>query len=143
MNVLVVAGSFDIGGQGYRIAEAFQKCSDWNLRAMSKVAGYLSYPTDLPFRKQRLEELYQECDVFHARVNFKLYDQLAAKFGPKPVIIHYHGSAFRADPHRYLRDQRARNAIGIVSTLDLWLLAPDELTWLPAPYDVDWLEATK
>lgn len=137
MNVVAVSSSVDIGGQGWRIAEAFRNVADWTVRAMSKASSYIAYPVDLPYRKSHLEELYQACDVFHARINFNDYDRLAKKFGPKPVVIHYHGSAFRGDPHRYLRLQRERGAIGIVSTLDLWLIAPDELEWLPAPYDVD------
>lgn len=137
MNVLMVSGTFDIGGQGARIVEAFRKHTDWVVRSMVRVASYLGYPTDLPYRRRDMEDRYRDCDVFHARVNFGEYDRLAAKFGPKPVVIHYHGTAFRANPNRYLREQRERGAIGIVSTLDLWLLAPDELEWLPAPYDVD------
>lgn len=138
MNVLMVSASFDVGGQGVRWVEAFRRFApDWLLRSMVKVTSYLAYPVDLPFRRKELERLYLECDVFHARLDFAQYDQMAAKFGPKPVIIHHHGTKFRGNPNRFLREQRQRNAIGVVSTLDLWLLAPDELIWLPAPYDVD------
>lgn len=137
---LAVSPSYDIGGQGARLKQAFDHHGgDWGLRSMVKDHSYLAYPTDLPFRRPHLEELYQACDVFHARLDFGLYDQLAAKFGPKPVVIHHHGSKFRANPNRFIREQRQRGAIGIVSTLDLWLLAPNDLIWLPAPYDVNWL----
>lgn len=138
--VLLLSTSFDTGGQGWRIHQAFQRHSDWEVRSVVQSATYMAYPTDLPYRKQLVEELYQASDVIHVRNRFDTYDQLAAKFGAKPVVIHYHGSLFRGDPHRFLRQQRERNAIGIVSTLDLWLIAPDELEWLPAPYDVDWLQ---
>ena len=106
---------------------------------MAKARTYLAYPVDLPFRRQSLEKQYQRADVIHVRNDFGYYDQLAAKFGPKPDVIHYHGTAFRSDPSRLIREQRARGAIGLVSTLDLYLLAPDDLEWLAAPYDVDWL----
>ena len=138
--VLLISPSFDIGGQGYRISDAFANEAGWDVRSMAKATSYLHYPEDLPFRKKHLEELYQQADVIHCRVDFRLYDQMAAKFGPKPVLIHHHGSKFRADPHRFLREMRKRNAIRLVSTLDLWLLAPDDLIWLPAPYDVDALQ---
>ena len=139
--VLAAIHVMDIGGQGHRIREAFRDDPDWEWRSMVRNPAYMAYPTDLPYRKADLEAHYQACDVFHARVNFGLYDQLARKFGPKPVILHGHGSAFRADPNRYVREARARNAQIVVSTLDLWLLAPNDAIWLPAPYDVDALEA--
>ena len=140
MKVLIAAGANDTAGQGYRIKQACDRLTDWTVRSMAKVGTYMAYPIDLPFRKASLEEQYQACDVIHVRNRFDLYDQLAAKYGPRPVVIHYHGTLFRGNPALFLAQQRARNAVGIVSTLDLWLLAPDELEWLPAPYDIDWLE---
>lgn len=143
MNVIVVSRAFDTGGQGWRISEAFRKHAGWVVRSMAKIPTYLAYPVDLPFRWKHLEELYQSCDVFHARNDFRIYDQLASKFGPKPVVIHYHGTSFRGDANRRIAEQRKRGAIGLVSTLDLYLLAPDDLEWMPAPYDVDWLAAMR
>lgn len=140
MKILIVASANDTAGQGFRIVEGFRRHTDWEVRSMAQVASFMAYPTDLPYRKRHLEELYQRCDVIHVRNRFDTYDDLAAKYGPKPVVIHYHGTLFRGDPNRFLRQQRERKAVGIVSTLDLWLLAPDELEWLPAPYNVDWLE---
>ena len=140
MNVVSVSPSFDIGGQGIRLKQAFNRYGDgWTFRSMVKDHGYIAYPTDLPFRRQHLEELYQACDVFHARLDFGLYDQLAAKFGPKPVLLHVHGSKYRADPNRFGREARERGAIIVCSTLDLYLLDPEQSVWVGAPYDVDWL----
>jgi hypothetical protein len=140
----MLSATFDIGGQGVRFAEAFAKHGDgWTVRSMSQESSFLAYPVDLPWRKAQLPELYQWADIIHARNDFSVYDPLAAKFGPKPVVIHYHGSKFRGNPHYYIREQRKRNAIGLVSTLDLYLLAPDDLEWLPAPYDVDALRAMR
>lgn len=133
-----MVGDFDTGGQGIRIVEAFRKHSpDWDVRSMAQTAMYMAYGTDLPYRKRVMDEMYPECDVIHVRNHFEDYDRLAAKFGPKPVLIHYHGSKFRGNPAFYLRQQRERKAVGVTSTLDLWLLAPDELEWLPSPFDVD------
>lgn len=140
MKVLIVATANDTAGQGSRIVQGFRKHTDWEVHSMAKVTSFMAYPEDLPYRRKLLEQLYQECDVIHVRNRFDDYDHLSAKFGPKPVVIHYHGSLFRGNPHHFLRQQRERKAVGIVSTLDLFLLAPEELEWLPAPYDVDWLE---
>lgn len=103
---------------------------------MSKDRTYLDYPVDLPYRRSSLEEHYQRADVIHARNRFDDYDRLAAKFGPKPVVLHVHGTLFRSDPNRFVRQARERHAPLIVSTLDLWTLA-HESEWLPAPYDLD------
>ncbi len=137
-------GDSDIGGQGARAVAAFHKHgAAWTLRSMVKERQYMAYAVDLPYRRPSLDEQYQACDVIHVRNHFTDYDMLAAKFGLKPVVIHYHGTKFRSNPQHYLRQQRERGAIGIVSTLDLYLLAPDHLEWLPAPYDVDALGAMR
>jgi hypothetical protein len=142
VNVLLISRDFDIGGQGHRIVEAFRRhAPDWVVRSMVKLQTYLAYPTDLPLRRRHLEELYQQADVIHARNSFEHYDQLAAKYGPKPVVYHGHGSKLRGNPEYWIRECRKRNAIALVSTLDLYLLAPDVFEWLPAPYDIDALEA--
>lgn len=137
MNVLVLAWHWDTGGQGSRIAQAFADDPDWTVRSMAKADNYMAYPADLRFSKATLEEQYQAADVIHVRNKFGDYDRLAKKYGPKPLVIHYHGTRFRSDPNRHIIEQRKRGAIGVVSTLDLWLLAPNDLEWLPAPYDVD------
>lgn len=128
----------DIGGQGVRLVQAFHRHGgDWEVRSMARQDQYMAYGADLPFRKQLAAEMYQQADVIHCRLRFDLYDQLAATYGPKPVILHQHGSLYRGNPNLFLRQARERNALVVVSTLDLWLLAPDESEWLPSPFDVD------
>ena len=138
MKVLIL-GDFDTAGQGVRIVEAFRRFTDWEVRSMVKSAQYMAYPKDLPFRSKSAEEMYQWADVIHVRNHFDDYDRLSAKFGPKPVVYHAHGTKFRGNPNHYLRQARERRAQVMVSTLDLWLLAGPDAVWLPAPYDVDWL----
>ena len=103
----------------------------------------MAYPDDLPYRRELAEEQYQAADVVHVRNHFEEYDRLAAKFGPKPVVLHLHGTRYRGNPNATLREMRKRGAVGIVSTLDLWLLAPDDTVWLGAPYNVDELAALR
>lgn len=144
MFALWIASGPDTGGQGSRAVKAFQRYGDgWEVRSVAKDRQYMAYEVDLPFRRDSLEELYQKADVIHVRNRFDEYDRLAAKCGRKPVVIHYHGSLFRSDPHKFLRHQRERNAIGVVSTLDLYLISPEELEWLPSPFDVDELAAIR
>ena len=142
MNILILSGAADTAGQGFRIVQAFRKhAPDWNVRSMAKDRQFMAYEQDLPFRRKQLEELYQACDVIHVRNRFDLYDQLAAKYGPKPIVLHVHGTLYRGDPNRFIREARDRGAVVACSTLDLWLLNPTESVWMPAPYDVDALEA--
>lgn len=144
MKVLAVGPGWDTGGQGIRLKQAFDRYGDgWEFRSMVREANYMGYGQDLPFRRKSMEEHYQACDVFHARLDFGLYDQLAAKFGPKPVVLHAHGSKYRGDPNRFVREAKERDAIIVCSTLDLWLLAPDDSVWLPSPYQIDDLMALR
>lgn len=138
MNILSVHRGSDTGGQSARMKHAFDRLTDWNFRyATSRDAfAYREYPQDLLYRPRALRELWDEADVVHLHNDFGVADEFVHD---KPAIIHYHGTAFRADPFSRLRQQRIRGVQGIVSTLDLWLLAPDELEWLPAPYDLAWL----
>jgi hypothetical protein len=137
-------GDFDTGGQGVRVVQAFRRHSpDWEVRSMVKTAQYMNYPTDLPFRKREAEALYQWADVIHVRNHFADYDRLASQFGPKPVVYHGHGTKLRSNPAYWVREIKKRNAVAIVSTLDLYLLAPETFTWLPSPYPVDELTSMR
>ena len=138
MFALWIATGPDTGGQGSRAVKAFQRYGDrWEVRSVAKLQQYMAYEPDLPFRRDSLEDLYQRADVIHVRNRFDEYDRLADKFGPKALVLHVHGSLYRADPHKFLRQARERHAIVACSTLDLWLIAPDESVWLPSPFDVD------
>jgi hypothetical protein len=137
VNVLLLSPTFDIGGQGHRIKEALERAG---ISAKSMAGpSYHAFPEDLPLRRPPLHSLYQWADLIHCRTDFRLYDPLAKRCGPKPLVIHHHGTTFRNNSPRLIREQRERNAVGIVSTLDLWLLAPNDTVWLPAPYDIEWL----
>lgn len=141
MKVLNVSGGQDTGGQGYRLKKAFDAHSDWEYRSM--VATKTFYPIDLLHKRRTYFDFYKWADVIHARNSFAVYDSAARRYGRKPVVVHYHGTAFRGDPARYIEAQLAHGAQGLVSTLDLWLLAPEHTEWLPAPYDVDWLQGLR
>ena len=81
--------------------------------------------------------------MVHLHNTFQTAKIMEPRGGKKPAVIHYHGSAFRANPQGILAEQKQRGAIGLVSTLDLFLIAPDELEWLPSPYDLDWLASLR
>ncbi|MCA1570820.1 MAG: hypothetical protein LC798_10985, partial [Chloroflexi bacterium] len=122
------------------IAQAFGRhAPDWTVNSAVHSAAYTDYPIDQPWRQPVLRQLWEAADVAHLHNRFSTARLFEKHVGAKPTLIHYHGTVFRSDPWHLLREQRQRRAVGIVSTLDLWGIAPDDLTWLPAPYDLDML----
>lgn len=138
VNILSAHRGNDTGGTGWRIASAFRDEEGWSFRSAcnsTSILPYLDYPEDVPWDWERIHQLYREADLFHARNDFSTFERLG---GRKPSLIHYHGTNFRTLNGQRLREQGKR--IGLVSTLDLWLIAPERLEWLPSPYDLQWLE---
>jgi hypothetical protein len=141
VNILSAHRGNDTGGTGWRIARAFDGEEGWSFRSACNpdaVLNYLDYPQDVPFDWDLIRELWNSAHVFHARNDWSTYNRLP---GDRPAVIHYHGTNFRTLSAQRLREQREHRAQGLVSTLDLWLIAPDELEWLPSPYDLQWLES--
>jgi hypothetical protein len=139
MRVLSAHRGNDTGGTGWRIANAFRNDPEVTFHSAcnsSSVLPYLDYPEDVPWDLQRIQELYREADLFHARNDWSTYGRLG---GRKPALIHYHGTNFRTLHAQRLREQKEHAAIGLVSTLDLWLIKPEMLEWLPSPYDLEML----
>jgi hypothetical protein len=126
MRILNYSPGADRGGVGHLLKRAFDAHTDWDYRQVARSVNYIHYPRDLA----RADPL--TFDVVHA-------NNRIGSLPLMPTVVHYHGTGFRANAGRFLNEQRARGAAGLASTLDLWLLAPDELTWCPAPYDLDWL----
>jgi hypothetical protein len=146
VNVLNVHRGPDTGGTGHRINEAFRRhAPDWTFRSVYAPNAFLytDYPTEIPWSAETVRELWKEADVLHLHNNFATAKVFERMQKPKAAIIHYHGSAFRQSPKAHLAEQRRRGIQGIVSTLDLWLLAPDDLEWFPSPFDLEWLASLR
>lgn len=139
MRVLNVSMDADTGGNGIRTVRAFAKLTDWPYRFACRVTNWLEYPDDLPW-SGALEE-WRKADVVHVREDFRAQAALGAP--DRPTVIHHHGTIFRRNARQLVREQRQKRAQGLAATLDLWLMAPDDLTWAPAMYDLDWLAAMR
>lgn len=100
---------------------------------------YIEYPQDLEWDRQTGLELYRNADVVHLHNGFRTARIFEKDGPPKPALVQYHGTQFRSTPMVPIKEQRRRGAVGIVSTLDLWLIAPEDTEWLPSPYNLDWL----
>lgn len=139
MNVLNIHRASDTGAWGIRLFWAFRRhAPGWVFRSMYRPNSYLymEFPQDLPWADAR--EWWKWADVVHLHNDFRTAKVMEAR-GAKPAVIQLHGSQFRDNPRMVLDEMRKRGAIGIVSTLDLYLLAPDDLTWVGSPYDLEWL----
>ena len=130
----------DTGGNGWRTREAFARhAPDWTYDLCTGSVKYMDYPKHLDWSQAR--RAYLLADVVHHRNSFRA--QRILEVPRKPGVIQHHGTKFRTYTETLLGEQRRHRAIGLASTLDLWLLAPDELEWLPSPYDLDWLASLR
>lgn len=151
LRILSLQKGADTAGQGIRMKQAFDRhAPDWSFRSMVQrnVGDYIGYPYDLQWRNPTVKAMWPDLDVVHVHNNFATLQwternyRHASHMSRKPSVLHHHGTQLRQN-RGLLDEQRERQAIGIVSTLDLWLMAPDELTWLPAPYDIEWLASLR
>ena len=138
MKVASIHSGQDTGGQSIRLKQAFDRYApEFGFRAMNQRATYIDYPADLPWRRRAAEQLASQADVVHWHNGYGT--ARALKMTHKPAVIHHHGTMYRSDPNRFNREHRTYGGIGMVSTLDLWVIGEGEVEWLPAPYDVEWL----
>lgn len=143
-SVLILPLGADTGGVNWQITRAFDDQPEWSVHSMISALNYIRYPVDLDFTLPALNEHWRAADVIHLSHQFyRLRKIERLRLPRKPEVIHYHGTGFREDSADHLRHQRAHRAIGLVATLDLWLLAPTETEWLPCPYDLAWLAHQK
>lgn len=137
MFVLNVSPRTDTAGDGWRTQQAFERLSSFYYRSTARKQIGFGFPLDLPWDKAAWA--YGRADVIHHRQMFTAERVLRQR--PKPAVIQHHGTYFRQHYGELLNEQRRRGAIGLAATLDLWLMAPDQLEWLPAPYDLEWLRS--
>lgn len=143
--VFVLPMGADTGGVNRQIVNAFRGQQSWLVRAMISGRNYIDYPGDLAFDKRLLIRWWRAADIVHLSHDFRRLRKIERfRLPRRPYVIHYHGTGFRENHVELIREQRANRAIGLVATLDLWLLSEQFTEWLPAPYDLEWLcEATR
>lgn len=138
--VFVLPFGADTGGVNHQIVDAFKREPGWLVRAMISASNYIAYPGDLPFDIPLLQSWWLGSDVVHLSHEFYRMRKIERlKLPQRATVMHYHGTGFRERSNDLIREQYHHKAIGIVSTLDLWLLAPKATEWLPCPYNLQWL----
>lgn len=142
LTVFVLPFGADTGGVNFQIVDAFRRERGWLVRSMISGQNYIQYPKDLPFDYNLLRDWWIHADVIHLSHEFyRLRKVERLKLPNRKKVIHYHGTGYRERSEDLIRYQRAHRAIGLVATLDLWLLNPDETEWLPCPYNLNRLSA--
>lgn len=140
MNVLLFNAGADTGGVLSSIVRAFRGVPGWTVRSLVSSTNYIRYPMDLQWTRPIISKHWLEADVIHLHHDFRSAELMrrgytGQKLPQRPYVLEFHGTGFREQPFTHLREMRANRALGVVSTLDLYLLAPRELEWLPAAVD--------
>lgn len=141
MRIFNVHRGADTGGWGHRLEEAFRDdpAVEFDSMYAPNAFMYIDYPDSCPWDRKTAEQLWKAADLVHLHNGFRVA-RLFERHGDRPILVQYHGSKYRANPSTLLHEQRRRGATAIVSTLDLWLIAPEDTEWLPSPYDLSWLK---
>ena len=138
--VLFIAG-YDTGGQGYRIKRAFDKyySEEFHVRSVHTQSTYSHFPHDLEYRARDIVDLMAKADVLHMRNGFEDLGRLRPgalePSSPTGLVLHYHGTKFRANHATMAPAAAGLGAVQIASTIDLTMLEPGIL-WCPAPFDI-------
>lgn len=120
----------DIGGVGFRSARALNRHQpDWQVNAYQGAPSYLQFPHHSAWHWPTIAQQWLEADVRHS------HDHRAEIAAVPANVVTFHGTGFRENPSGLL--QHAGDARVLVSTLDLWLLAPDDVEWMPQIDDLD------
>lgn len=130
------AGPIDPGATIYRLHSAINSTTPHMSAMATEVQEWLEEPrqfrlgTDRPF-----SQLAAAADVVHLHVS-----DLGLKYvndpNSKAVVMHHHGTDFRLQPEKWNRKDRERDALRLVSNLEL-LQYGENLHWLPNPIPVE------
>lgn len=139
-------GNQDPGGVVGRFRIAAEKLGGVKIRSAHRDTPYMEFPEDLVWNSRtepEIRRLMKEADVLHLNNSARPWMVLGGREMKKPVLLHHHGTLFRNGAQSLLDMARLYNMTQAVSTLDLWLIAPEVLTWLPTAYDLDELAALR
>lgn len=131
MKLLSYSPYDDTGMLGYNLASMWDQCRPHDTyRAVCGAPSYLNFPQHDPWDWRTIVRRWDEADAIHLHDGFHAMPRKRSG-----LVVTWHGTGFRESSDILLRHQYEHQGIGTVSTLDLWLLAPDHVEWLPAPHD--------
>lgn len=147
-SVLLLNMGADTGGVLISYVRAFRDEPGWDVRSLVSSTNYIGYEPDLHWDDPTLKQSWNAADVVHLHHDMVAAERLTGGWKrwmlpAKPYVLTFHGTGFREEPNKHLRQMRQFRAVGVCSTLDLVLLAPDELEWAPPAVNVEMLQAMK
>lgn len=150
MRILSLPMGADTGGVTASIARAFDTVADpeWEFRAIISTLNFIDYQRDMAWSVENVKAMWQWADVIHLHHNTVAVERLTGgwkgfRLPHRSYVVEYHGTGFREEPRQHLAQLRRHRALGIVSTLDLYLLASNEVEWIPCPVNVEVMSARK
>lgn len=129
MKILCISNA-DNGGNAYFTAEAVNRYTEHEARAVRLMQNWIAYPYDLlnPGNAE-IARLVRWADVVHGRDHYP--EGIPSS---KPVVMTYSGMSFRLKPGKFATVCRQRGWLLTVSTIDLTRVRLDEPPlWIPNP----------
>ena len=128
---ILLGGTCDNGGGSWWLAEAINRYTDHEARAVRGYQSYLEYGHDvLAPTKQQMDSLLKWADVIHVRDGLPKSGGIPAGKG---VVVTYTGRVFRKGSRAVYRARKLGYVI-CVSTPDMMAFCSDcNPTWLPNP----------
>jgi hypothetical protein len=144
-NVLLLSMGQDNGGVLSGIKRGFAEEAGWSVHTMVSTVNYIEYEVDIPWHESRIHRWWKWADVIHLQNRMTAAELLMGgwhgfRLPAKPFVVTFHGTDFRSEPTWHLEQMHSFGALGLVSTLDLYLLAPDDVTWMPNPTSVEMMQ---
>jgi len=126
----------DTGGQQMRLQAAWPKYHPED-EYLSVTSTKTFYEIKHRYNLATLTKVqWPNADVVHLNNDLRYIERFRRlNTRGKAVIVHHHGTMFRTRPDYHLQALKAYRATAIMSTVDLWAMAPEQTTWQPQTYD--------
>lgn len=141
MKVLSIHAGADTGGCSWGLVGAFARAeTDIELDSVIRGTNYIDYPGQHDWSEAG--KLWDAADVVHLHNTTRTLDLMVNRWGhgPKPFVLHHHGTYYRQNFGRLNRDLRRLGRAGqartVVATLDLLQQGPG-IPWAPAAHDLE------
>ena len=141
MRVLLLSTGPDTAGQLWALQHAIaSQRPSWSAVQMRRKDNYIHYPTQRPFDEGVIRATWRRADVVHLNQTLRAFGRFDA--GRRvPLLIHHHGTEYRAAGPAIDAACRAACAAQAASTLDL--LGSAGVEWLPTVADLDAIAALR
>lgn len=139
--VAIISPGQDTAGIGARSREALvTHVPDIDVVAVRSSDNYLRFPFHYNWDWDMVERLAADADLIH--MHNHVIPRVLPYIKRTPSVWHHHGTIFREEPERHLREAAELDMVTCVSTIDLTVYDP-AIRWLPSPINVDWMASLR